>query len=275
MELNQFIKCNELSTGRRLFAMGRVLPGAQARSLEQLVLLVQEAMAHDRGTYQLDLRWDALRIHPQSMAIIGPLDARVDRVIRSMRDGAMGQAEGAEEGHPIHQTVKGFLAAVLPAGVYAITSKPYVEQLTALEDIVEKLEGPLAPTVTELRLETQAARLSELLPAYRDAINGAANGNNALQFATVRAARQRGQRYLHEIIAMILGTYYRADDPEHQAARAELLGPIVEQHEAVRDYLRARRAVRDVDPDTGEIEPEPVEPEEPAGEEPAAGEPAA
>jgi hypothetical protein len=271
MELKQFIYVNELSTGRRLYALMRVQAAAARRNAVDLVAFTQQAIVEDRETRELDLRWHVMRSQRRPATNIGPLDSRVDTTITGLRDGAVVQARGAAPDDPIHQQVDIFLAEVLPAGVYAVTSKPYVEQLSELENIVEKLEGPLAPMVTELGLERQADRLSELLPLYRDAINGASE-NERVTFASVRAARRRGQRRLYEIIAMTLGMFYRADDPEHQTARAELLGPNVEQNEAVRAYLRARRAVRDVDPETGEPLPETGEP---ANDQPAASPPAA
>ena len=38
--------------------------------------------------------------------------------------------------------------------------------------------------------------------------------------------------------------------------RGDLLAPILQQCEEISQYRRARRAVEDVDPDTGEIEPD-------------------
>jgi hypothetical protein len=272
MDLNQFIYVGELSTGRRLFVMRRMQPLAAARGLDDMVLHIAEGIAHDLQTREIDRVWSRVRLGTQSAPSVGPVDVRVDHCITGLREAAEAQARGAAPGDPIHGQVQGFLGEALPAGVYAVTSLPYVEQLNALEILVDKLQGPLLTQVMDLGIVRPSLRLAELLPLYRDAIYGAADGNTNLDFATVRAARQRGQRHLYELIAMILGRYYRADDPEHQAARAELLGPVVEQNEAVRAYLRARRAVRDVDPETGEPE---LEPGEPATGEPAAGQPAA
>lgn len=272
MDLNQFIYVGELSTGRRLFVTRRMRPLIAARGHDDVVVHIDEGIAHDLQTRQLDVVWSGVRSKTQPASNIGVIDVRVDHGITALRDAAEAQARGAAAGDPIHAQVQGFLGEALPAGVYAVTSLPYVEQLNALEVLVDKLQGPLLTQVMELGIARQSLRLAELLPFYRDAIDGAADGNTGLDFATVRAARQRGQRYLYEIIAMILGKYYRADDPEHQAARAELLGPLVEQNEAVRAYLRARRAVRDVDPETGELLPETGEP---ANDQPAASQPAA
>lgn len=270
MDLNQFIYVGELSTGRRLFVMRRTRPLIEARGHDDVLLHIDEGIAHDMQTRQVDLVWSTVRSRAQSAPSIGPVDVRVDHGMTALRDAAQAQARGAAPSDAIHGQVESFLGEVLPLGVYAVTSLPYVEQLNAMEIMVDKLQGPLLAQVVELGIMRQSLRLTELLPLYRDAIYGSAGGNTGLDFATVRAARQRGQRYLYEVIAMILGKYYRADDPAHKAARAELLGPIVEQSEAVRAYLRARRAVRDVDPETGEPEPG-----EPASDEPAAGAPAA
>lgn len=45
---------------------------------------------------------------------------------------------------------------------------------------------------------------------------------------------------------------YKAGDVE---ARAALLGPVLRQNEEIRRYLRSRRKVEDVDPETGEVDP--------------------
>ena len=46
-----------------------------------------------------------------------------------------------------------------------------------------------------------------------------------------------------------------SDSPEDLAGCAALLDPILKQNEAIREYLRTRRAVPDVNPETGEEDP--------------------
>jgi hypothetical protein len=271
MELTEWIRTYELSTGRRMFALTKTRREAEVLVQTELVQHIDEALAHDHQTRDLDMRWTGQRVGILTAPIVAPLDARVDNVIAGLRDVAVAQAKGAAPGAPIHKEVKDFLAAALPAGVYAVTSLPHVEQVGAVERIVAALQGPLAGKVTELNLKRQADVLSELLPDYRTAVQNAAAGR--LEFSSVREARTRGQRYLVEIIARILGTFYRSDDPAHAAARKALLGPIAEQGEAVRAILRARRTPRDVDPVTGE--PLPEAPEAPEAPEPPADAPAA
>jgi hypothetical protein len=131
-----------------------------------------------------------------------------------------------------------------------VATLPQVDELSALETIVAKLAGPLAGTVAELGLARQAARLAELTAAYHDALRAPAP--DTVPYREVQAARQQGQEYLLEAIAMILGRYYRSRDPEHAAARAALLAPIARQSATIRAFRRTRRSLRDVDPATGE-----------------------
>ncbi len=56
-----------------------------------------------------------------------------------------------------------------------------------------------------------------------------------------------------QAVAIILGKY-PSDNDADLAARGKLLAPIFRQNDAIRDYLRARRPVVDINPDTGEPE---------------------
>jgi hypothetical protein len=55
---------------------------------------------------------------------------------------------------------------------------------------------------------------------------------------------------------MTLGQY-PSDSEADRKARNDVLGPIFAQNEAIRGYLRQRKAIEDVNPDTGEVEPAP------------------
>jgi hypothetical protein len=58
---------------------------------------------------------------------------------------------------------------------------------------------------------------------------------------------------LLEAVAIILGKHHKRTS-EGTAQRLSLLGPILKQDEAIRQYMRVRRAVADVNPETGEDE---------------------
>ena len=248
--IDTFIKLDTFSTGRRLFSLGQVQDAARTMPFPALVAHTGMAMDHDRETYQLDLLWAAQKSAPASVkGRAAAVDNQVDKTLSGLRDAATAQAAGAAEDEPIVAQVDRFLGAVFPSGVYAVTSLPHVEQLVAVESILHRLQGELAPLVTELALTRLVTRLARLTKLYRQAQLEPAT---QLAFATVNEARVLGQTYLVQTVAMILGRYY-LDTPEHAAARAALLGPIAGQNESIRAYLSTRRAVRDVDPDTGEL----------------------
>ncbi|ACY14769.1 hypothetical protein Hoch_2224 [Haliangium ochraceum DSM 14365] len=252
-KIDTWLRVNGFSTGRRMFAMARIREVASEMKWKDMVAHCDEALAHDRETRELDQRWTAQRSGAYSNEAVAALDNRLDNAVSALRDAAEAQRKGASDDDPLHDLVEGFLREVLPNGVYAVTAAPYVEELSAVQSMLDKLRGSCASEVEELGLGRQVDRLAEIVPLYEDALAGAARAS--LGFSDVRAAREIGQSYLTGAVARILGRFYRSDNAEHSAARARLLAPVVEQSEAIRAYQRSRRAVRDIDPVSGEVDP--------------------
>ncbi len=254
MDLEIWIDVGALSTGRRLFVLAEMKPAAQAiGGNDDIVARIDEATAHDEQTRDLEGLWGGVRAGNMDSAVVKPIDHRLDKRITAVRDGAELQRQGAAPDDPIHETVETFLKTAMPEGVFAITSLPHVNQLSATQKLLAMLQGPLADTVTELGLGRQVSRIAEILPAYQAALHGP--GELAVTFAPVRDARQGGQRFMRELVAMILGRYNRDEDPAHREARAQLLTPLWKQVQAAR-ALRARRNGNGAEPDA---------PEQPAG----------
>lgn len=249
--VTEFLKLKTLSSGRRTLALRKMRRHAQSLAFDRLVTHIDACLDYEAHTRELDSRWRTRQLVPPGSET-KPIDGLVDRTIAAIRDGAVAQAQGALPDDPIIAKVDAFLGAIFPHGVPAITNLPHADELAAVEDILGMLQGELAPLVVELGLTRLVERLARLARDFRAAL---VKSQDILRFDTVREARARGQSNLIEAVALILGRYYRMDDPEHAAARALLLGPVIEQQEAVRAYARARRPVEDVDPDTGELDP--------------------
>ena len=253
--LGSLFNLYDFSTGRRLFAMRQVHEQATQRGLGDVAAHAASAVEHDRQTRALDARWVARDVRPVAAndAAAQKVDALVDRALSALRAGAQAQADVAKAGDGIAEKVDRFLRAVFPKGVAEVASLAYVEELEAVNAIVEKLKGELQPLVAELGLTRQAARLEELGEEYRAALE--APKGEEISFGTVRAARARGQQFMLEAVAMITGRFpgESAGDVE---ARTALLGPILRQNEEIRRYLRSRRKVEDVDPESGEVDVE-------------------
>jgi hypothetical protein len=243
------------STGRRLFALLQVQKAAKSLKLGDVTKHVASAIKHDQKTHALEATWASQSAEP---AAEGPgtrgLDAQVDRALTAIRDGAQAQIDGADpkKDKALVTRAEAMLTSLFPKGLAAVTGLPYVEELAAVDAIVRKLRGQHAPLVTELGLGRLVKRLAKLAGEYRAALEK--EPEKGLSYAEVRAARAAGQENLLVAVAMIVGKFPSSSAADLEA-RGALLGPIVEQNEAIRAYLKARRAVEDVDPATGKVDP--------------------
>ena len=149
--------------------------------------------------------------------------------------------------------VAAFLKEIYPAGVGEVTKLGFVEELATVDIIVGLLQSKeLGPVVKDLGLGRLVKRLADLAVLYR--ASQLAQPEAALAFSNVRVARIKGQDLLLEAIAIVLGKHH-SSSPEDVAARSDLLGPILEQNDAIGAALKGRRSVVDVNPDTAAADP--------------------
>ena len=250
--LGSLLQLNVFPTGRRLWAMRQLHHRAAERGFPELAAHAARAIEHDHITRQLDARWAARQHGPgQGEDPVQRVDAVLDRTLLALRDAAESQVAVARPADGTAEKVATLLRALFPMGVAAVASMTYTDELTAVEAIIARLRGDLAPLVADLALDRHAARLAELCAEYRAALAGPRP--EPLDFGQVRAARARGQEMLLTAIALVLGRH-PGNGPSDLEGRAALLAPVLEQDEIIRQYFRARRMVEDVDPDTGEID---------------------
>ena len=72
-----------------------------------------------------------------------------------------------------------------------------------------------------------------------------------LQFEELEAARERGNLFVRQVVAVTLGSHYQETE-EAAEKREKLLNPILDQCERVRQARKGRRKAQDIDPETGE-----------------------
>ncbi|AKT39118.1 hypothetical protein [Chondromyces crocatus] len=250
ISLGSLIQLHVFPTGRRLWAMQQVERRANERAFPELSAHAQRALEHDRVTRQLDARWAARQLG-QVGDPVQRIDAVVDRTLVALRDGAESQAAVARPGDGTIEKVGELLQALFPMGVAAVASMNYADELAAVQRIATRLRGDLAPLIADLGLGRHAERLAELSAEYQAAFTGPRP--EPIDFGLVRAARARGQEMLLQAVAMTLGRH-PGSGPADLEGRTALLGPVLEQEEAIRKYFRARRMVEDVDPESGDID---------------------
>ena len=253
--ISPLFKLHTTSTGRRVFALAQVMMRAEAQGQTDIVDQAQVAIDHDKQTRLLERRWVARDAPSPLDVVVKPIDAKVDRLLSAMRDAAESKRELATPANGLEVKVDTFLTKVFPLGVKHVTHMPNVEELAEVDLILEKTRGPqaeLAPLVAELGLGAHVERLAELCEEYRAAL--ALRGVKEVTWEDVQAARAEGHELMLDVVGRIIAAT-TARTPEARAMRAELLSPILVQNEAMRQYLRSRRRVEDVDPETGEVDP--------------------
>lgn len=241
MDLSKLFSVPRFTSGRRLQAYRRMRVIAVQYGMTALVAHIDRAIAHDEATRGLDDRWSSSMRRKAYDDEVAALDMVVDPTLSSIRDLAEAQLRGVPADAQTPAMVATLLDGIFPHGVARVTRLPYVDQAAAVKNIVGKLQNELAPQVVALGLERKVAALAELSVRYSEAVDRSTAG---LDFATVRKARDEGQQYLLEAIALIIGTYYDSRDPAHVAARTELLAPALEQMGQIRARTRSRRSTR-------------------------------
>lgn len=236
------------STGRRLFALGEVQKLAGEGGYAALAAFCNTALAHDRVTLQKEAVWSNDKTAPQYAPEAKQVDTLVDIALGALRDSLEADARDAAPGDVLSEKAAKLSQVLFPNGLAAVTNAPFVEQLAEVQRILQCLQSAeWAPVVNDLGLGRRVSRLVDLEKRYGAAI---AMTTKSISFGEVKDARTQGQQLLLQAVAMILGLF-PSEGAADQAGRTKLLGPILRQNEAIRVYLRSRRSVEDVDPDTG------------------------
>jgi hypothetical protein len=250
------------STGRRLFALQEVKKLAAAEGFAALVNHCDVAIEHDRTTRMIEARWSGRKTGVQYSPLARQIDMSVDTALSALHDGLELEAKNSAPDDPLGERAETLRQTLFPSGVGAVTSLNYVDELGEVERILGTVKSAeWAPVVTSLGLSRRVSRIEALEPQYRSAV---ADPVTKMDFADVKNARARGQSLMLHAVAMVLGKY-PSDSDADVAAREKCLAPIFRQNEAIRDHLRGRRPLVDVNPDTGEIEgpPDATAPAEP------------
>lgn len=250
------------STGRRLFALQEVKKLAVAETFPSLASHCDVAIEHDLATRVTEARWAGRKTGAQYSPLAKQIDSSMDTAVSALHDGLESEAKNSAPDDTLGQQAETLRQTLYPNGVAGVTALNYIDELAEIERILRTVRSAeWAPVITNLGLSRRVARIEALEPQYRSAV---ADPANTLAFVEVKNARARGQSLMLQAVAIILGKY-PSDNDADLAARGKLLAPIFRQNDAIRDYLRARRPVVDIDPETGAPEgpPDVAAPPEP------------
>ena len=249
-----------LRTAVRLSLYNQIQPLVDARGLVRVSAYIERARAHDVVCAEREAMWYSQVSRRRYATDMADIDQLADQLLFALLSIVQGHRSALPPSDALAERIDRVLTDLFPAGVNSVARLPYVEQVVAMERCVAQLQGPYAPLVAELALNPLVERLAQVTTIYRASVDA---GHGRVVFPEIRAARERGQLYLLEIMAMIVSEHHDADDPVQAAARDILLAPVAEQVTIAHAENRARRGSED---DDGEV-PEPAD--EPPADEPA------
>ncbi len=255
--LSDWITLRQLTGGRRELVFKQVSELAGASSLGDLAKVCSDGVEHEQDLRNRRRTYLSAKARPMPPRLT-ELDPIIDKTIGAIYRNALEAAETLQS-EPAGEHGRKIVKAAFPTGAKRITSMAYVEQVSEVDSVVKLLEATeLAGAIEALGLMPYVNQLEATNAEFRTILEQEPKGG--VTFDELRAKNAAGQETVLHMVAMILGAYPgpSEDDIEH---RTRLLAPIRKQDDAVGAYHRARRAVRDVDPDTGEEVDEPSEPE--------------
>ncbi|MBN2529442.1 MAG: hypothetical protein JXR76_23845 [Deltaproteobacteria bacterium] len=239
-----------LTTGRRLYALKKCLAAAKkVGASAQLISLIEQAISHDTAAVDMEVAWSRSKKISTARGESANLDNQIDGVLGAIQSSLKNNIAVLPGDDPIAAASNELMGQIFPEGVHAIITLPFEDQLVMNESIISRLQGEFAGDAATTGITPFVERLASLNAQFRVELEK--TSEKEIAWNTIAAAADKGNLYLRQITAIVLGNYYE-DTPEAAQMRKALLSPIVEQCDRVRLARKGRRPAKDVDPNTGE-----------------------
>lgn len=236
-----------LEEGRIGFSLSQLsgatlaLPGVAER--------VVQARAAADATTEVRVLWSRARSQPTARGRAAELDAQIDRALGSIATITQSLMRGLPADDPTHQAAKALLDLALPEGAGPVASLAYEAELNYVRKMLQRVEaaGDLA---ARAGVAPVIATLTRLVPLFEAELSARPE---LMEYSVLREHEAEMRRAYAAVVVQIAAAFL---DPGQESALKGALAPILEQVERVRQARRDRKAVRDVDPQSGvEVEP--------------------
>ena len=237
--------------GRRAWMLGRIAEAATQLGLSE-VSAAATALVEPEKALAAGLRtWTTVRAETEASELSQKLVAS-----DQLRDATLGAFDAflaALAGRTTRasgQAAARLKAAAFPEGSRPIITQPYPDETAAIEALVNALEAEHAADVAAAGATEWVAELKEFNDAFATQYNRL-SANRAVDFKALKTQDEAQQVAFLRFIAKVIAA---SDDTQ----LAALLDPVAVQQDAMKALYQSRRAVPDVDADTGEPLPGPV-----------------
>jgi hypothetical protein len=212
------VQYNVFPTGRRLKVFREI--AAQAPPDRALRALLTEAIQHEQRTLELELELDRQSLSTGELRApstdIDQVDHAMDKSLGHLHDALAAAVEAKDE----RSDAAAMLIDVLfSTGAQSITSLPYIDQLGAVDALLEELHGALAQAVVVAKVQADVKNIQLLSVAYRQRLESLSPEELAAE--QLCNARGQGQAFLKEVLDALCTL--------DAAQRAPLLAPAQQQ----------------------------------------------
>ncbi len=246
--VEDLVNLHVLPPGRVVFAMTATLTELKDSPDKPMRVFVERVRNQALRTWDEEQKW--LRSRRGEEGFLQAVRA-ADRIADARLNGFDGQLESLVhliDDPELRKAIEEIKEVVFPDGPHIVVSAEYAEQVGYVLAAMNRLREEHAHEVVTLKLANHVDTVTEAHLALQRALN---SGQRGAGFDAVISARAALQRVVRVLIARAVSKHpgwNEGDRPE----RMKVIGSLLVQNRQVDNYLRRRRPVRDVNPETGQ-----------------------
>ena len=255
LPLSMFFKLYRLPVGRRVHCMRK--SGEQVKGERKLAGLVEACLRHDTALLETRTRFVEQRNMKSTWPVkVIELDQEHDHLLSSFHLVVQGMA-GGPVGAPTTIAADKMRSTVFAGGLASLTQLDFVQEREQTQVWLTRLARESKEEIEVLGLKPIFDKLTAVTAEFGQLIDQ--NKPKAtVTYEQLRDAEAQGHELMLRFVVAVCAMY-DGEGPNDDADRARLLSPIVEQNEIVAEMYR-KRAVTDVNPDTGDVVDPAVQP---------------
>ncbi len=239
----------KFAVGSLMYCITRMREALDALGNTEAVAVADEAERVCKQARALEYDWE---VQKQEDPFTRPEAKKLDDEIDSMLSSLMQAGEAFAATTPDSEQgrlAEEYLDGLFPTGVYHITSQTFEDQHLAVQELVERLNGPYTEHVEAMSLTHAVDRLEALNEEFGELLK---ETGRTVTYKEVQSARAEAHDAFHRLFIKVLHDY--GDDLE---TLNEILTPVHTQTERTRRSLKRSGKMPEVDPETGEPVDEP------------------
>lgn len=253
--LSMLLNLYRQPVGHRLHAMRKTRDLVQREP--ELLGLVEACLTHDTSLLENRTRFVEQRNLKTSWPVkVIELDQEHDRLLSSAEKVVSGM-EGGPAGVPTTLAANRMRRSLFAGGLVSLTQLDFVQQREQTQTWLIRLARESKEDIEVLGLKAIIDRLTAVTTEFGHLIDQN-KPEASVTYEQLRDGEAQGQELMLRYVVAVCARY-NGGSPDDNAARVRLLTPILERNQVVGEMYR-KRAVTDVNPDTGEVVQPAVQP---------------